>query len=84
MEVEEIVIKLVGEIEPTGETNTDTERLKNLKALTAVVDSLLYEIHQVSRRIGYEASVQEAVKVAKGFFRHINEEYEIQDTTKEA
>jgi len=83
MEINEIVIKLVGEIEPVGETDTDARRLGNLKVLTGVVDSLLYEIHRVSRRGGCEYSVQEAAKMAQGFFRHINEEYKIQDTTKE-
>ena len=44
MELEDIVLKLVGPIVAVGETYEDTRRLQNIKALTALVDRLLFRI----------------------------------------
>ena len=41
MEVYDVVKKLIGPIEPVGESHTDEKRFENLKALTELVDSLL-------------------------------------------
>ena len=48
MELYEIVMKLVGPVQPVGETNADDARLKNIQALTELVDRLLGEIQTAS------------------------------------
>ena len=75
LEIDIIVMKLVGDIEPIGLTHYDDKTLYNLKKLTSVVDSLLYEISYVARKMGYQASIAESRGVAKGFLKRIVEEY---------
>jgi len=77
MEIADIVMKLTGGIKPVGSTHIDTERLDNLKTLTAVVDSLLFDIEEVSRMDGLEASIQDAAHFSKQFLRHISKEYQV-------
>ena len=50
MKIYDVVKKLVGEIEPIGETNTDNERFENLKNMTDLVDRLLSDIDSVAWR----------------------------------
>jgi len=40
----DIVKKLVGKIRPVGESNTDAERLENLKEMCSLVEMLLMDI----------------------------------------
>ncbi len=40
----EVIKKLVGEIRPVGESNTDAERLENLKEMCHLVEMLLMDI----------------------------------------
>lgn len=44
----EIVMKLVGPVQPMGEHYADKARLENIKKLTELVDRLLYEIKDAS------------------------------------
>lgn len=44
----EVVTKLIGKIEPIGETQTDDIRFENLKLLTDLVDKLLCDIDRIS------------------------------------
>ena len=44
MELYEIVMKLVGPVQPIGETRADEQRLANMKKLTELTDLLLGEI----------------------------------------
>ena len=44
MEIYDVVKKLVGKIDPIGETNTDNQRFENLKVMTELVDNLLTDI----------------------------------------
>lgn len=44
MELIDVVRKLLGPIEPVGETNEDERRLKNLEATIEVVERLLCDI----------------------------------------
>jgi hypothetical protein len=46
-ELIDVVRRLVGPVHPVGETNTDYERLENLKQLTELVDFLVYDINRV-------------------------------------
>lgn len=48
MNVYDVVRKLIGEIEPIGENDTDDVRFKNLKAMTDLVDSLLIDIEYIA------------------------------------
>jgi len=48
MDYYQIVRKLIGEIEPVGETNTDEKRLENLKNMTALISKLLTDVDYVA------------------------------------
>lgn len=65
----DIVKKLIGRINPVGETNTDNERFENLQAMTDLVESLLLDIHAVAvNNIGsHEFSVKRAADFAQKF-----------------
>lgn len=69
MNLQEIVQKLNGKINPVGETNTDNERFENLKNQCDLVFNLLDEIIQVSEsnKDAYEASKKKAGEYATKF-----------------
>jgi hypothetical protein len=48
MELKEIVMKLVGPINPIGETNADGRRFENLVTMCALVNDLVKEIDEVA------------------------------------
>jgi uncharacterized protein YaaR (DUF327 family) len=45
----DVIRKLIGKINPVGETNTDNERIENLKAMCELVNELVSDIVDVSR-----------------------------------
>ena len=45
--LEEMVMRVVGPIEPTGETHTDKDRRQNLENLLVAVDVLVFKIDQL-------------------------------------
>lgn len=49
LDLEDIVMKLVGPIDAVGSSSVDDKRLENLKALTELVDRLLFNIRHVSQ-----------------------------------
>ena len=60
-EVADIVFKIVGEIEPVGETNTDNARFSNLQTLLDTLDILIDEVTFVLPcENHYEYSMQRA------------------------
>ena len=66
MEIKDVVLKLVGNVNPVGETNTDDKRFENLKTLCGVVDELIYEIQSVTRnKHAQEYSVKRAGEYAE-------------------
>ena len=68
MEIKDVVDKLVGPINPVGDSNIDAKRLENLKELTQLVDKLLYDIDNVSSNAKrQEASMRQAGEYAKNF-----------------
>jgi hypothetical protein len=72
MTIHEIVKKLIGEIRPVGETNTDNARFENLKQTCELVDELLHDIDGViyyKDRVEY--SMSRAGKYADAFFDRI-------------
>ena len=48
MDLEDIVMKLNGPVDPVGDSNTDAKRLTNLKSLCELVDRLVYHIDMVA------------------------------------
>lgn len=69
MDIHEIVKKLIGPIDPVGETNTDNKRFENLKVMCDLVDKLLTDIDRVipnKRRAEY--SMKRAGEYASDFF----------------
>ena len=45
--LEEMVMRVVGPIEPIGETCADKDRLQNLENLLELVDGLVFKINQL-------------------------------------
>ena len=69
MDIYEIVKKLVGPINPIGETNADNDRFENLKATTELIDRLLFDIDDVACRYknNHQASMKKASVFAANF-----------------
>jgi len=65
----EIIQKLVGEINPIGETNTDNERFENLKTMCDLIESLISEIDAMAYKNNnaYEYSRKRASDYVKTF-----------------
>lgn len=74
MEIEEIVLTLIGPVQPTGRHDVDQDRLSNIRNLTELVDELLIEIKQAAvsgNRI--EASMKAIGKHASEFLEGLRE-----------
>lgn len=73
IDVYEVVKKLVGPINPVGESHTDKNRFENLKVMTELVDCLLTDINAVSykNKDRVEASMKKAGNFASKFFDEI-------------
>lgn len=70
----DIVKKIVGEVCPVGETNTDNARFENLKVMCELVDDLLGEIGVVaSYDEAHEYSVKRAGEYATDFLKQIKD-----------
>ena len=67
MNIYDVVIKLIGNIKPIGETNIDNDRFENLKIMTELVDELLTDIDRVAYR--YKNNHQDSMKRASDFAR---------------
>ena len=65
----EIVQKLVGRIDPIGETNTDDVRFENLKVMCELVNDLVSEIYRVvfDNKEHFEYSRKRAADYAQDF-----------------
>jgi hypothetical protein len=80
----EVVNKLVGDVDPIGESNEDAKRFKNLKTLCDTIDRLLIEIQFVTRNeTSYEDSVKKSGKYAREFLNYIAEEYSMQEENQD-
>lgn len=69
MEYKAIVTKLIGSINPIGETNTDNQRFENLNTLCNLVDSLIMDIGDMAyiHKDSHEYSIKRAVDFANKF-----------------
>lgn len=59
MNIEEIVMKLIGPVDPVGCTRTDETRLENLKKLTQLTEALVEKIERIAydNKGSYQASL---------------------------
>ena len=68
MKLNEIVMKLIGPVQPYGDHYGDMIRLRNIKELTELTDYLIGEISQASNSAERpEASMKEIGQHAKEF-----------------
>ena len=66
IDVYEVVTKLIGAVNPIGETRTDDARYENLKTMCALVNQLLSDIDAV---IPYKDRVEFSMKRAGEYAR---------------
>ena len=72
--VEDMVMRVVGPIEPTGEHYTDKERLQNLENLLELVDRLVFNIDQLRVFADRpEASIALIGKRARSFMEDLSD-----------
>lgn len=72
MELIDVVMKLVGPVDPVGETHTDDKRLDNLIVLRDLTRELLYRIESVAEASGgHMASVKVAKDCAASFLTDV-------------
>lgn len=72
MKVVDVVRKLIGPIEPVGESNEDDRRLNNLNELVTLVDMLIGDISMVARsKDRQEHSMKRAGRFAHSFLKDI-------------
>jgi hypothetical protein len=76
MELYDIVKKLIGEIDPIGDTHLDEQRYDHLCSYIDLVEKLLSDLYFISGYAGYkEASMKKAGEAALNFFKDMKEEY---------
>jgi uncharacterized protein YaaR (DUF327 family) len=65
----DVIKKLIGNINPVGETNTDNERFENLKEMCDLVNNLITDIDDMAyrNRDSHEFSVKRASEYASNF-----------------
>lgn len=72
MTLYDVVKKLVGDIDPVGETNADEKRFENLKDMTQLVDMLVGDIDRVaSNKNRVEHSMKRAGQHADNFLTNL-------------
>ena len=72
MDIYEVVKKLIGDIDPVGETHTDEKRFENLKVMCEVADKLLTDIDGViPNKRRQEHSMKKAGEYADEFYTRI-------------
>ena len=68
----DVVKKLIGQIDPVGETHTDEKRFRNLTETIDLVDKLLFDLHQVAQNeTRHEHSMSKAGKEAADFLKDV-------------
>lgn len=73
----DVLKKLIGHIEPVGESHTDDARYYNLMEQCDIVEQLLHEVKQVSEyKDKVEYSMKKSGVFARQFLERIKEELE--------
>ena len=72
----EVINKLIGEIEPIGETNYDNKVKENLNTMVEIVGHYVDEICEVAQMNSYCASIQDCRAIAKDFINGLKDAYE--------
>ena len=76
-EIADIVMHIIGEIEPVGESNEDERRIDHMRTLINTIDELFDEIIRVlPSRYREEASMSKACKIAIGWLEDKKEDIE--------
>lgn len=74
IDVCEVTKKLIGAVEPIGETTTDGKRLENLRIMIVVMENLLIDLHGVSEyRNCHEYSMKKAGDLANVFLQNLKQ-----------
>ena len=70
----EIIMKLNGQVNSVGESNSDEKRFENLKTLTDLHDKITREIYEASLTADrYEASMKKIGKYAKEYLQSLED-----------
>lgn len=68
MTIYDVVKKLLGAIEPIGESNADEKRFHNLQVTTKLIDKLVFDVAAVAKDKGsYQHSVKKTGVFASEF-----------------
>ena len=66
----DVITKLVGNINPVGESHIDGQRHENLKEMVELVELLLHDISEVAKNEErYEHSMQLSGKLAREYLK---------------
>lgn len=78
LNIYDVTEKLIGNIDPIGETNTDNERFENLKVMADLVCKLLEDIAFVyhNNKNANEHSRTIAMRYSKQFIKNIADDYQ--------
>ena len=70
----EMLVKLIGFIEPIGSTHIDNTRFENQIEFEVLVDEIVASLAEVSSTIGHEWSIEKARTEARHFLRELFED----------
>ena len=74
VELIEVVRKLIGPIQPVGETNADSRRLANLEVLLDILGDLLEDVREAARQSDRsESSVRAIGYKARDFLNELKD-----------
>ena len=71
----EVIDKIIGEIEPIGETYYDDDVKENLNTMIEVVGHYVDEICEVAQMNSYCASIQDCREIARDFVKGLEDTY---------
>lgn len=73
-----LVDKLVGPIEPFGETNEDTKRFEALKTYCEIIDRMLFRVATIKNKdkTAHQASIKRAVAYCNKFIQELKDAME--------
>lgn len=75
MEIEDVVMKLVGPVTAVGECNADAVRYENLNELTELIDNLINRVRDAAMDADrHEASMKKIGVSARDYLRMLGED----------